>query len=222
MHSFSKLARNLKVRPRADSPELQLRFVMEMYQAGYYTEDFRTQEVPGGFDFSSYDYNGEDLSFLLDSKGPVQPQYGDTYGDLQKDHSSSAKVLSTDPGLFNLESYPEFSCWSSYTTVPDGMMADRQQGAFQDSTSQTYQNLLPPCPATQSSPFSSSVDHSGLYQPTKELSCRGAGTYRSACDGGGRSSGQISVQVGAQVVLEVRTRSDTIRGYDGGDVMEGL
>jgi len=27
---------------------------MEMYQAGFYTEDFRTQEVPGGFDFSSY------------------------------------------------------------------------------------------------------------------------------------------------------------------------
>lgn len=27
---------------------------MEMYQAGYYSEDFRTQEVPVGFDFSSY------------------------------------------------------------------------------------------------------------------------------------------------------------------------
>lgn len=27
---------------------------MEMYQAGYYTEDFRTQEVPAGFDFGSY------------------------------------------------------------------------------------------------------------------------------------------------------------------------
>ncbi len=27
---------------------------MEMYQAGFYTEDFRTQEVPAGFDFSSY------------------------------------------------------------------------------------------------------------------------------------------------------------------------
>lgn len=27
---------------------------MEMYQAGFYTEDFRTQEVPGGFDFSSH------------------------------------------------------------------------------------------------------------------------------------------------------------------------
>ncbi|KAL7840408.1 hypothetical protein AOLI_G00257310 [Acnodon oligacanthus] len=175
MQSFSKLARNLKVRPRADSPEVQLCFVMEMYQAGYYTEDFRTQEVPGGFDFSSYDYNGEDLSFLLDSKGPVQPQYADTYGDLQKDHSNSSKVHSTDTGLFTLESFPEFNCWTAYTTVPDGMVTERQQGGFHDSPSQTYQNLLPPCPPTQISPFSSSVDPSGLYQPPKELSCRGTG-----------------------------------------------
>ena len=27
---------------------------MEMYQSGYYIEDFRTQEVPAGFDFGSY------------------------------------------------------------------------------------------------------------------------------------------------------------------------
>lgn len=27
---------------------------MEMCQTGYYTEDFRTQEVPAGFDFASY------------------------------------------------------------------------------------------------------------------------------------------------------------------------
>lgn len=27
---------------------------MEVCQAGYYTEDFRTQEVPAGFDFASY------------------------------------------------------------------------------------------------------------------------------------------------------------------------
>lgn len=27
---------------------------MEVCQTGYYTEDFRTQEVPAGFDFTSY------------------------------------------------------------------------------------------------------------------------------------------------------------------------
>lgn len=27
---------------------------MEVCQSGYYTEDFRTQEVPAGFDFASY------------------------------------------------------------------------------------------------------------------------------------------------------------------------
>ncbi|XP_007239277.2 ETS1-related protein isoform X2 [Astyanax mexicanus] len=139
---------------------------MEMYQAGYFTEDFRTQEVPGGFDFSSYD-----------SKGPVQPQYADTYGDLQKDHANTSKVHSSDPGLFSLESYPEFNCWTSYTTVPDGMLTDRQQAGFQDSaSSQTYQNLMPPCQPAQTSPFSSALDPSGLYQPTKELTCRGTAT----------------------------------------------
>lgn len=34
---------------------------MEVCQTGYYTEDFRTQEVPAGFDFASY---GESLPSL--------------------------------------------------------------------------------------------------------------------------------------------------------------
>ncbi|XP_076869375.1 ETS1-related protein isoform X1 [Brachyhypopomus gauderio] len=144
---------------------------MEMYQAAYYTEDFRTQEVPGGFDFSLYDYSGEDLSFLLDSKGPAQPQYTDTFGDLQKEHMNSSKVHSTDPGLFHLDSYPEFNGWAAYTNVPDGMVMERQPGGFQESGAQTYQNLLPPCPPSQSSPFSSAVDAGSIYQTTKELSC---------------------------------------------------
>lgn len=33
----------------------------------------------------SSDYSGEDLSFLLDSKGPGQLQYPETYGEPQKD-----------------------------------------------------------------------------------------------------------------------------------------
>ncbi|XP_066497525.1 ETS1-related protein isoform X2 [Hoplias malabaricus] len=145
---------------------------MEMYQTGFYTEDFRTQEVPGGFDFASYD-----------SKGPVHPQYSDPYGEPHKNHSDGSKVHPTDPGLFNLDSYPEFNCWNSYTTVPDGVM-ERSPGGFSDS--QTYQNLLPSCPQPQSAPFStdphstsysSTPDPHGLYQPptNKELGCRGTG-----------------------------------------------
>ncbi|KAF4102885.1 ETS1-related protein isoform X1 [Onychostoma macrolepis] len=151
---------------------------MEMYQAGFYTEDFRTQEVPGGFDFSSYDCSGEDLSFLLDSKGPAQQQYPETYAEPQKEHLHSSKghtlaVNSTDSGLFNLDSFPEFSCWASYTNIPEGMVADRQQVAFQE-TNQTYQNLVPLCTPAQSSPFSPGMDTSSHYQPGKGPNHRGA------------------------------------------------
>ncbi|XP_056619529.1 ETS1-related protein isoform X1 [Triplophysa dalaica] len=144
---------------------------MEMYQAGFYTEDFRTQEVPGGFDFSSHDYSGEDLSFLLDSKGPAQHQYPETYSEPHKEHLHASKgntqtISSTDSGLFNLDSFPEFNCWASYTNIPEGMIADRQQVGFQE-TAQTYQNLVPLCPPAQNGPFSSGMDTSSHYQPGK-------------------------------------------------------
>ncbi|XP_060718135.1 ETS1-related protein isoform X2 [Tachysurus vachellii] len=134
---------------------------MEMYQAGYYTEDFSTQEVPVGFDFSSYD-----------SKGSGQSQYTDTYAEPHKDHISTSKVNIMDSGLFNLDTFPEFSSWTSYTNVPDSMVMDRQTGGFQDSATQTYQSLFPPCPSSQSSSFGSAAEASGLYQPTKEFSHR--------------------------------------------------
>uniref|UniRef100_A0A671LWK5 Protein c-ets-2-A-like n=1 Tax=Sinocyclocheilus anshuiensis TaxID=1608454 RepID=A0A671LWK5_9TELE len=143
---------------------------MEMYQAGFYTEDFRTQEVPGGFDFSSYDCSGEDLSFLLDSKGPAQQQYPETYSEPQKEH---LHINHTESGLFNLDSFPEFSCWASYTNIPEGMVADRQQVGFQE-TNQTYQNLVPLCTPAQSSPFSPGMDTSSHYQPGKGPNHRGA------------------------------------------------
>lgn len=101
------------------------------------------------FDNVPPDCSGEDLSFLLDSKGPVHQQYPETYSEPQKEHLHSAKgkhlmmhrflaIISimqasilmitnnnvcfycigqtlVDSGLFNLDSFPEFSCWSSYT-----------------------------------------------------------------------------------------------------------
>lgn len=141
---------------------------MEMFPAGYYTEDFRTQEVPVGFDFSSYDYTGEDLSFLLDSKGANQTQYTDTYSQQHKNHINVSKVHVTDSGLFNLDSFPEFSSWSAYTNVPDTIVMDRASGGFQDSTTQTYQSLFPPCPSSQSSAFGPAMDAGGLYSPAKD------------------------------------------------------
>lgn len=145
-----------------------------MYQSGFYTEDFRTQEVPAGFDFSSYDCSGEDLSFLLDSKGPVQQQYAENYSEPQKELLHKVgHVLTVDSGLFNLDSFPEFSNWAAYTNIPEGMVADRQQVGFQEST-QTYQNLVPLCTPAQSSSFSPTMDTSNHYQPGKGPSHRGA------------------------------------------------
>lgn len=37
------------------------------------------------------DYNGEDLSFLLDSKGPGQVQYMDAYAETHKEHMNVSK-----------------------------------------------------------------------------------------------------------------------------------
>ncbi|XP_062321259.1 ETS1-related protein isoform X1 [Osmerus eperlanus] len=133
---------------------------MEMYQAGHYT-DFRTQEVPAGFDFAAYDYNGEDLSFLLDSKGPGQQQYLDSYREPQKQKClHDIKVNTNDSVLFNLDSYPELSCWAS----------NPRDAVTLDHSTQTYHSLMPqkgqlsPGIDDASSPFLQSKDtnHRGI------------------------------------------------------------
>ncbi|TRY96040.1 hypothetical protein DNTS_021160 [Danionella cerebrum] len=154
------------------TPNLSEKPIMEMYQAGFYTEDFRTQEVPAGFDFGSYDCSGEDLSFLLDSKGALQQQFAESYSDLQKEHVS-IKATSTDSGLFNLESFPEFNSWTSYSNNPEGVVADRQQVVFQES-SQTYQSLVPLCPPAAGSAFSPELDMTSRYSVAKGSNHRAA------------------------------------------------
>lgn len=126
---------------------------MEVCQTGFYTEDFRTQEVPAGFDFASYDYPGEDLSFLLDSKTPGQQQFvaESSYPEPPKaSHSYDTKVNSGDAALVNLDSYQEFNWWASYPH--DGLTVD--QTGYQESP-QTYQNLVP-----QNGQFSPAVEGS--------------------------------------------------------------
>ncbi|XP_064161073.1 ETS1-related protein isoform X1 [Anguilla rostrata] len=125
---------------------------MEMYQSGYYIEDFRTQEVPAGFDFGSYDFSGEDLSFLSDSSGSGQQMYTEAYGDHHKDiQLYGSKGSPSGAGLFNLDAYHEFNGWAVYANGASGV--DESQMGFQES-SQTYQDLLPSCPQTQSRQFS--------------------------------------------------------------------
>uniref|UniRef100_A0A8C7SD20 ETS1-related protein n=1 Tax=Oncorhynchus mykiss TaxID=8022 RepID=A0A8C7SD20_ONCMY len=143
---------------------------MEIYQAGYYREDFRTQEVPAGLDFASYDYSDEDLSFLLDSKGPgQQQQYPENHSDK---HSGGGGSLDRDSVLFNLDSYPEFNCWASY---PNGLTLGQSQAGFQDST-QTYHSLVPLCSPAQSGQFSPGMEDastSNSFLPGKGTSHRG-------------------------------------------------
>ncbi|KAG7241982.1 hypothetical protein INR49_024654 [Caranx melampygus] len=131
---------------------------MEICQTGYYTEDFRTQEVPAGFDFTSYDCPGEDLSFLLDSKAPAQQQYPAESSFPEPPKASNpydAKVNTSDTALFNLDSYQEFNWWGSYPH--DGLAVDQSQTGYQGSP-QTYQSLVP-----QSGQFSPAME--GSHSP---------------------------------------------------------
>lgn len=131
---------------------------MEICQTGYYTEDFRTQEVPAGFDFASYDYPGEDLSFLLDSKAAGQQHYvtESSYPEPPKaSQPYDTKVSTSDMSLFNLDSYQDFNWWASYPH--DGLTVDQTQTGYQESP-QTYQTLVP-----QNGQFSPAVE--GSHSP---------------------------------------------------------
>ncbi|XP_027142218.1 ETS1-related protein isoform X2 [Larimichthys crocea] len=146
---------------------------MEVCQTGYYTEDFRTQEVPAGFDFASYDYPGEDLSFLLDSKPPGQQQYvtENSYPEPPKaSHLYDTKVSANDASLFNLDVYQEFNWWASYPH--DGLTVDQPQTGYQESQ-QTYQTLV-----SQNGQFSPAMD--GSHSPF--LTGKAASTLQSETD----------------------------------------
>ncbi|XP_062254334.1 ETS1-related protein isoform X1 [Platichthys flesus] len=157
----------------ADRAEPKIK--MEICQTGYYTEDFRTQEVPAGFDFASYDYPGEELSFLLDSKAPGQQQYPAESSYPEPPKSSSlpydiTKVSTSDTALFNLDSYQEFNWWSSYPH--DGPAVDQPQTGYQESP-QTYQSLVP-----QGGQFSPAME--GSHSPF--LTTKAPNTLKSEMD----------------------------------------
>ncbi|XP_041648553.1 ETS1-related protein isoform X2 [Cheilinus undulatus] len=136
---------------------------MEVCQTGYYTEDFRTQEVPAGFDFASYD-----------SKAPAQQQYvtESSYAEPPKaSHPYDTKVSSSDTALFNLDSYQEFNWWASYPH--DGLTVDQPQTGYQESP-QTYQSLVPQNPGQ----FSPAMEGSNSsFVPAK-----GSNTLQSETD----------------------------------------
>ncbi|XP_068613572.1 ETS1-related protein [Brachionichthys hirsutus] len=143
---------------------------MEVCQTGYHTEDFRTQEVPAGFDFGSYDYPCEDLSFLLDSKEPSQQHYVTdiSYTAAPKaPHPYDAKASAGDAALFNLDSCQEFNWWASYPH--DGLMGEQPQTGYQEP----YQSLEP-----QSGQFSPAME--GSHSPF--LTGKGANTLQSEAD----------------------------------------
>ncbi|XP_034384881.1 ETS1-related protein isoform X2 [Cyclopterus lumpus] len=126
-----------------DSKEPKIK--MEICQTGYYTEDFRTQEVPAGFDFASYDSKA-----LLQQKHYVAES---SYSEPPKAaHPYDAKVSTGDTSLFNLDSYQEFNWWSSYSH--DGLTVDQTPTGYQE----TYQSLVP-----QNGQFSPAVE--GSHSP---------------------------------------------------------
>ncbi|KAM9309690.1 ETS1-related protein [Pholidichthys leucotaenia] len=133
------------IKPGDGSGEAKVK--MEFCQSGFYTEDFRTQEVPAGFDFTLYDYPGEDLSFLLDSKAPGQQQQQQyvmhsSYPEPPKpSHNYDSNATATDAALTNLDSYHDFHWWSSYPH--DNLTVDHQSqpAGYQDSP-QAYHSLV--------------------------------------------------------------------------------
>ncbi|XP_074508910.1 ETS1-related protein isoform X2 [Sebastes fasciatus] len=135
---------------------------MEICQTGYYTEDFRTQEVPAGFDFASYD-----------SKAPGQQQYvaESSYPEPPKaSHTYDTKVSDSNTSLFNLDSYQEFNWWASYPQ--DGLTVDQSPTGYQESP-QTYQSLVP-----QTGQFSPALE--GSHSPF--LTAKGSNTLQSETD----------------------------------------
>lgn len=142
---------------------------METCQSGFYNEDYRTQEVPAGLDFTAYDFGGEDLSFLLDSSKASGPQaFGAESSYSEAPHKPPqtyhSKVRSSDGQLFNLDAYQDFNWWSSY---PNEVVSVDQSG-FHDSTGSglSYQSLVP-----QSAHFSPKLESSqSPYSPNRTVS----------------------------------------------------
>uniref|UniRef100_A0A3Q0T894 ETS1-related protein n=1 Tax=Amphilophus citrinellus TaxID=61819 RepID=A0A3Q0T894_AMPCI len=136
---------------------------MEVCQSGYYTEDFRTQEVPAGFDFASYDCPGEDLSFLLDSKvpGQQQQQYVADSSYPKASHPYETKGKNMYCGILCLL-IGVVSCWY-------GLTVDQSQTGYQEPL-QTY-----PSSAPQTGQFSPAVE--GSHSPF--LTGTGSNTLQS-------------------------------------------
>ncbi|CAK6958907.1 ETS1-related protein [Scomber scombrus] len=134
---------------------------MEICQTGYYTEDFRTQEVPAGFDFASYDSKAPQQQY------PAENSYPEP---LKASHPYDSKVNTSDTGLFNLESYQDFNWWASYPH--DGLTVDQSQTGYQESP-QTYQTIVP-----QNGQFSPAME--GSHSPF--LTAKGSNTLQSETD----------------------------------------
>ncbi|XP_029360761.1 ETS1-related protein isoform X2 [Echeneis naucrates] len=144
----------------ADSKDTKVK--MEICQTGYYTEDFRTQEVPAGFDFASYDSKAlAQQQYPAESSYPEPPKASQPY---------DTKVSSSDSALFNLDSYQEFNWWASYPQ--DGLTLDQSQPGYQGSP-QTYQSLVP-----QSGQFSPAME--GSHSPF--LTGKGSNTLQNEPD----------------------------------------
>ncbi|XP_055084106.1 ETS1-related protein isoform X2 [Periophthalmus magnuspinnatus] len=120
---------------------------MEVCQSGFYSEEYRTQEVPVGLDFTAYDPSKSGPESSLNE---IQAKPNQVY---------SSKVNSGDGHLYNLDACQDFSWWSSY---PNEAVSVEQ--SFQDpGAGLSYQSLVPqsshfsPAAECSQSPYSSSL-----------------------------------------------------------------
>ncbi|XP_028985602.1 ETS1-related protein isoform X2 [Betta splendens] len=141
-----------------------LRVKMEVCQTGFYMEDFRTQEVPAGFDFTSYDSK---------APGPQPCPAESSYAEPKPSHPYEAKVSTSDSALFNLDSYQDFNWWASY---PADGLADPSHTGYQEPP-QTYQSLVP-----QSGQFSPAMEGSHSFSAGKGSNSLQSETDRSYYD----------------------------------------
>ncbi|XP_028436993.1 ETS1-related protein isoform X2 [Perca flavescens] len=148
---------------------------MEICQTGFYTEDFRTQEVPAGFDFASYDSKSSgQQQYVAESSYPEPPKASHTY---------DTKVSTSDNSLFNLDSYQEINWWASYPH--GGLTVDQSPTGYQDSP-QAYHSLVPqngqfsPAMEGSHSPFLTAKGSNALQSETDQsYSCHSAELYDS-------------------------------------------
>ncbi|XP_029959485.1 ETS1-related protein [Salarias fasciatus] len=122
---------------------------METCSSGFYSAPFRTQEVPLGLDLGLHEFPGEDPGLLLDWPGSGQQL---VFAEPNKPSLQyDVKVSSSDGVLFNLDSFQDFSCWTSVPLDPTQTRYQDPLRSYRDPP-QSYHDPLQSYPGGAFSP----------------------------------------------------------------------